>query len=178
MAPVLRVLPNLLTHPVRFISTGRIKSHRAAWYDTKAIQTDGTCNCYTGTLIQTDGSARNSFHKKLRCSRYGSFYSMSLQFSPKNCAEPHKWSCSELTKGSSPSSGSRASWWTYKPNHFSCTGHQFPMNLWKWVTGSREMKQQLPRVASCVGGSSVVLWQQTSSRLAAFGGMAFRACSV
>lgn len=50
MTGVLRVLLTLLTHPVGFISTGRIKSHRAAWYDTKAIQTDGTCNCYTGTL--------------------------------------------------------------------------------------------------------------------------------
>lgn len=163
---------------LRFISTGRIKSCRAAWYDTKATQTDGTCNCYTGTLIQADGSARNSFHKKLRCSRYSSFYSTSLHFSPKNYAGPHKWSCTELTKGSSPTSGSRASPWTYKPKHFSCTGHQFAINLWKWVTGSREMKQQLPRAALCMGGSSVLLWQQTSSRLEAFGGMAFRACSV
>lgn len=157
MAPALRVLPKLLTHPVRFISTGSPKSHRAACSDTKATQTDGTRNCYTATPIQPDGSARNSFHKKLRCSRRGSFYSSSAQ---KNCAGPHKWSCTELTKGSSASSGSRASSWTYKPNHFPCPGQHFANNLWEWVTGSREMKQQLPRVVRCVGGSSVVLWQQ------------------
>lgn len=83
MATNLRVLPMLLIHPVGFISTGRIKSHRAASYDTRAIKTDGTHNCYTGTLVQPDGSARNCFHEKFRYTRYGSFYSLSLKSSTK-----------------------------------------------------------------------------------------------
>lgn len=62
----LRVLLILLTHSLTFISTSRIKSHRAVWCDTKGTQTDGTCNCYTGTLIQPDGSVRNCFHEKPR----------------------------------------------------------------------------------------------------------------
>lgn len=89
MTTVLRVLLIPLTHPVGFISTGRIKSHRAARCDTKGIQTDGTCNCSTGTSIQPDGSARNCFHEKLRYTRYGSFYSISCKSSTKKlCRAP------------------------------------------------------------------------------------------
>lgn len=109
MTTTLRVLIILLTHPAGFIS--RIKSHRAAWYDTKAIQTDGTCNRYTGTLIQPDGSAENCSHEKLRYTRYGSFYPISLKFTTKSCAGPYEWSCTDFARGSNISycSKSRAS---------------------------------------------------------------------
>jgi len=105
----LRVFLILLTYPVGFISTGRIKSHRAVWCDTKGIQTDGTCNCYTGTLIQPDGSARNCFHEKPRYTKYGSFYLMGLKPCTKYCEGPHELSSLlSLTKGSSHISKSRS----------------------------------------------------------------------
>lgn len=63
----------------------------------------------------------------------------------------------ELTKGSSL--GGELLYKLVHPtiSHAQATEHCFPINLWKWITGSREMKQQLPRVALCVGGSSVLL---------------------
>lgn len=160
-----RVLPMLLIHPVGFISTGRIKSHRAAWYDTRAIKTDGTRNCYTGTVVQPDGSARNCFHEKFRYTRYGSFYFLSLKSSTKSCARLHEWSCTDfapkvphivlreevLLKHIYPTT-----------SYVQAAKNHFPINIPKGITRTREMKGKLPRAAFCVGGSSLVLWQQTS----------------
>jgi len=98
MTAILMAVLILLAHPVGFISTGRTKSHRAAWCDTKGIQTDGTCNCYTGTLIQPDGSARNCFHKKPRYTRHGSSYSTRLKSCTKNCVGPHERSCADFAR--------------------------------------------------------------------------------
>ena len=55
---------------------------------------------------------------------------------------------------------------TYPTSYALAAKNHFPINICKWITGTREMKQKLPRVAFCVGGSSLVLWQQTSWTLA------------